>query len=227
MSIRSLSPRLTELRAPECPFDDPYVAVRQTRLVDTKSEPEEAPSEVEELQSLGFRVPLMGEEFEAVEPSGTRIISSHSPASLNSTTPLSPDHPLTHISPTPTPTRSLFHHRTAGMTVRVQLAMFPSHSARVTEAMALSDSAFRKRYRSSYESPSSSSSSALPVQKRYRGTFELILDTNNEGDELGDKDIKEDEEDESLDADDEGERSDDEGHSSDDEGRGLGDEDHR
>ncbi|GJZ09073.1 hypothetical protein Tco_0543356 [Tanacetum coccineum] len=218
MSFRSLSPRLTELRAPECPFDDPYVAVRQTRLVDTESEPEEAPSEAEELQSLGSSVPLMGEEFEAVEPSGTRIVSSHSSASSNSTTPLSPDHPLTHISPTPTPIHSSFHRRTARMTVRVQPAMFPSHSARVTEAMDLSDSAFRKRYRSSYESPSSSSSPALPVQKRYRGTSELILDTDNEGDELGDEDIKKDEEDESLDADDEGERSDDEGHK----GEGLG-----
>ncbi|GKC44259.1 hypothetical protein Tco_1061981, partial [Tanacetum coccineum] len=54
--------------------------------------------------------------------------------------------------------------------------------------------------------------------KRYRGTSELILDTDNEGDELGDEDIKEDE---SLDADDERERSNDKGHRLDDEGRGL------
>ncbi|GJU57482.1 hypothetical protein Tco_1235248 [Tanacetum coccineum] len=116
------------------------------------------------------------------------------------------------------------------MTVCVQPTTSPSHSARVTEAMALLDSAFRKRYRSSYETPSPSST--LPVLKRYRGTFELILDTDSKGDKLRDKDIKEDEEDESLDADDERERSDDEdhgsndeGHGSDDEGHGLGDED--
>ncbi|GKB96506.1 hypothetical protein Tco_0982643 [Tanacetum coccineum] len=66
--------------------DGPYVAVRHARLVDTESEPEEAPSEAEE----------------------------------------------------------------------------------VTEAMALSDSAFHKRYRSSYETPSSSSSTALPILKRER-----------------------------------------------------------
>ncbi|GKE23216.1 hypothetical protein Tco_1434728, partial [Tanacetum coccineum] len=172
--------------------------------------------------SLGYRVPLMGEEFEVVDPSSTRTDLSHSSASLDSTTPLSPDHPLTHISPTPTLTRASFHRRTARMTVRVQPAMSPGHSARVTKAMALSDSAFRKRYRSSYESPSLSSYPALPVRKRYRGTSELILDTDSEGDE----DIKEDEEDESLDADDEGERSDDEGQDLDDEGCGLGDEDH-
>ncbi|GKE31267.1 hypothetical protein Tco_1450589 [Tanacetum coccineum] len=92
--------------------DDPYVVVKQARLVDTESEPEEAPSEAEELQSLGFRVPLMGEEFEAVESSGTRTNSFHSSALSDSTTPLSPDHPLTHISPNPTPTHASFHSRT-------------------------------------------------------------------------------------------------------------------
>ncbi|GKB89083.1 hypothetical protein Tco_0961355 [Tanacetum coccineum] len=64
--------------------------------------------------------------------------------SLDSTAPLSPDHPLTRVSPTPTPTRALFHRRTARMTVRVQPAMSPGHLARVTEAMALLDSGFGK-----------------------------------------------------------------------------------
>ncbi|GJZ01324.1 hypothetical protein Tco_0519285 [Tanacetum coccineum] len=123
--------------------DDPYVAVRQAQLVDTESEPKEAPSEAKELQSLGSSVPLMGEEFEAFKPSGTRTDLSHSSASSDSTTPLSLDHLLTHISPTLTPTRDSFHHRTACMIVRAQPVMSPSHSARVTEAMTLSDSAFR------------------------------------------------------------------------------------
>ncbi|GKF51455.1 hypothetical protein Tco_0147922, partial [Tanacetum coccineum] len=72
---------------------------------DTESEPEEAPLEAEESQALGSRVPLMSEEFEASEPSGTRTISSHSSASSYSTASLSPDHPLTPVSPTLTPTR--------------------------------------------------------------------------------------------------------------------------
>ncbi|GJU35897.1 hypothetical protein Tco_1184251 [Tanacetum coccineum] len=127
--------------------DDPYVAVRQAQLVDTdtESDPEEAPSEVEESQPLGSRVPLVSEEFEAFEP-----------------------------------------------------------LARVVEVMALSNSAFRKRYRSSYEIPSPSLT--LPVQKRYRGTSELILDTNSKGDELRDEDTDEDGEDESLGVDYERER---------------------
>ncbi|GJR75802.1 hypothetical protein Tco_0088167 [Tanacetum coccineum] len=50
--------RLTQL--PE----DPYY---------TKSEPEEAPSKAEESQPLGSRVPFIGEEFEASEPSGDEL----------------------------------------------------------------------------------------------------------------------------------------------------------
>ncbi|GKD18988.1 hypothetical protein Tco_1208146 [Tanacetum coccineum] len=93
-------------------------------------------------------------------------------------------------------------------------------SARIAKAAALSPSSFRKRYRSSYKT-SSSSSLTLPVRKRYRGTSELILDTDSEGDELGEEDIEEDEEDENSNADDEIES-----HGLDDKGHGLGDEDH-
>ncbi|GKE28246.1 hypothetical protein Tco_1443630, partial [Tanacetum coccineum] len=168
--------------------DDPYVAVRQAQLVDTDTE-----------------VPLTDEEFEDSEPSDTRTTSSYSSASLDSTTPLSLDHPLTQT----TPTRASFHHRTARITVLAQPAMSPDHSARVAEVMTLSNSAFHKRYRSFYETPSPSPN--LPVHKRYRGTSELILDTDSEGDELGDEDTEEDREDESSDTDDERERLEDEG----------------
>ncbi|GJS35066.1 hypothetical protein Tco_0533448 [Tanacetum coccineum] len=86
------------------------------------------------------------------------------------------------------------------MAVRTQPTLSPGLSARIAEAVALSPSSFRKRYRSSYETPSSSSSLTLLVRKRYRGTSELILDIDSEGDELGEEDI---EEDESLDVGDE------------------------
>ncbi|GJT18868.1 hypothetical protein Tco_0877574 [Tanacetum coccineum] len=196
------------------------------RLVDTESGPEEAPYEGEELQSLGSRIPLMGKEFVVVEPLGTRTDSSHSSASLDSTAPLSPDHPLTYVSPTPTPTRASFHSRTARMTVRAQPVMPPGHSAKVIEAMALSDSTFRKRYRSSYEKPSLLSSLAFLVRKRYRGTSELILDTDSEEDEIGEEDSNKDEghglDDEDHGLDDEDHSLDDEGRSLDEEGLGLG-----
>ncbi|GKB80005.1 hypothetical protein Tco_0946900 [Tanacetum coccineum] len=203
------------------PFpEDPYEAIRQARLVetDTESEPFEDPTESETPESphtvasptlLPNSTPpaCHAEESEDSDMSGARSTSS------DSTAPLSPNHALTHTSPTPTPTRASFHRRTARMTVRAQPVMSCGHSARVTEAMALSDSTFCKRYRSSYETPSSSSSSAFPVRKRYRGTSELILDTNSE-EEIGEEDTDEDE----------GHGLDDEGHGLDDGGHGLDDE---
>ncbi|GKD07149.1 hypothetical protein Tco_1186834 [Tanacetum coccineum] len=143
--------------------NNPYVAVSQAQLVDTytESDLEEAPSEVEESQSIGSRVPLMGEEFEAFELSGTRTDSSHSSVSSDSTAPLSPDHPLTHVSPTPTPTHASFHRRTAS---------------------------FHKRCRSSYETPSSSLYLALPVWKRYQdadGEGEMSDDKGHGSDDKG------------------------------------------
>ncbi|GKC17777.1 hypothetical protein Tco_1014559 [Tanacetum coccineum] len=109
------------------------------------------------------------------------------------------------------------------MAVRTQPTLSPGMSARIAEAAALSLSSFRKRYRSSYETPSPSSSPTLLVRKRYRGTSELILDTDSKEDELGEED---NEEDKSSDADDERESQglDDKGQGLDDEGQGLDDE---
>ncbi|GJT32729.1 ribonuclease H-like domain-containing protein [Tanacetum coccineum] len=141
--------------------------------VDTKSEPEEAPSVIEEFLPLVSRAPLTNEEFEASEPSDTRIISSHSTTSSDSTTPLSPDPPLTQTAPTPTLSLPLYYRRTTHMAVRTQPTLSPGFLARLTEAMTLSLSSFRKRYRSSYETPSSSSSPApsptLLIRKRHLG----------------------------------------------------------
>nr|GFC41106.1 hypothetical protein [Tanacetum cinerariifolium] len=74
-------------------------------------------------------------------------------------------------------------------------------SARIVETVALSPSSFCKRYRSSYETPSPSSSLTLPIRKRYWGASDLVEYT----------------EDESLDLDTEGEGSEDEGPGSDEE----------
>ncbi|GKF10718.1 hypothetical protein Tco_0048644, partial [Tanacetum coccineum] len=133
-------------RVPVLLPDDPFVVVRQAQLVDTDTESdlEEAPSEIEESQPLGSRVPLMSEEFEASKPSGTRTVSSHSLVSSDSTAPLSPDHPLTHVSPTPTPSRVSLHHRTARMALHTQPTLSLCMSSRIPEASALSLSSFSK-----------------------------------------------------------------------------------
>ncbi|GKC23887.1 hypothetical protein Tco_1026037 [Tanacetum coccineum] len=157
--------------SPVSSSDDPYSIVGQAHTpatIDIESEPEEAPSETEELQPLTtppspdhtptspdctLVSPRTDEEFEAFEPSDTRITSSHSTTPSDSTTPLSSDHQLTQTSPTPMLSRPLYYHRTERMAVRTQPAMSLGLSARVTEAMTLSPSSFRKRYRSSYKTP--------------------------------------------------------------------------
>ncbi|GKC43294.1 hypothetical protein Tco_1061016, partial [Tanacetum coccineum] len=157
--------------SPVPPSDDPYLIVGQVHTpatIDNEFEPAEAPLETKEFQPLVTKTtppssdqtpissnstpvsPLIDEEFEAFEPSDTRITSSHSTAPSDSTTPLSPDHPLTQTSPTPT--RVSYYHSTARMV----------------------------RYRSSYEMPSPSSSLTLPIRKSYRGTSELVEDTKDE-----------------------------------------------
>nr|GEZ42812.1 hypothetical protein [Tanacetum cinerariifolium] len=72
---------------------------------------QEALSEIEEFLPLVSKEPLTDEEFEASEPSDTRITSSHSTTSSYSTIPLSPDHP--HASTSPAPTRVSYYHSSA------------------------------------------------------------------------------------------------------------------
>nr|GEV31812.1 retrovirus-related Pol polyprotein from transposon TNT 1-94 [Tanacetum cinerariifolium] len=69
---------------------------------------------------------------------------------------------------------------TIHMAVYVLPVMSPGLSAGIVEVAAMFDLAFRKRFRSSYDS---SPSPPLPVRKRYRGTSELIIDTDSEEDE--------------------------------------------
>ncbi|GJR88698.1 hypothetical protein Tco_0212709 [Tanacetum coccineum] len=150
---------------------------------------------------VGATVPIESEELEASEPSGVRVISPHSLVSPDSTPPLSPDHSLSYTSPT----RASYYHGTARMAVRTQPAMSLGFSARLIEVIAMSPSSFRKRYRPSYETLSSSSLSTFPSRNRYRGTSELVEDTKEEEEESSElEDEREDAEDEVLGARDEG-----------------------
>ncbi|GKD03066.1 hypothetical protein Tco_1178040, partial [Tanacetum coccineum] len=121
--------------------------------------------------------------------------------SLDFTVPLLPDHPLTHASPTLIP----ILRRAACMVVHVPPAMSPGLSASIAVVGAMSDSMFRKRFRSSYESLPSSSLPDLPLWKFYWGTYELVEDEEEEDEddeEEEDEEIKE--RDEGLAAGDEG-----------------------
>ncbi|GKF79528.1 hypothetical protein Tco_0235096, partial [Tanacetum coccineum] len=95
----------------------------------------------------------------------------------------------TQTSATSTPPRAFYYRSTARKAVHMQPTLSPSYSAKLTKAMTLSPSSFHKRYRSSYETPSSSSLSSpassltLPARKRYQGTSEFIADTNTKSEE--------------------------------------------
>ncbi|GKE44541.1 hypothetical protein Tco_1471825 [Tanacetum coccineum] len=92
----------------------------------------------------------------------------------------------------------------------------------------MSDSAFRKRFRSSYESSPSSSPPDIPLRKRYQGTSELVEDDKeeDEDDEEEDEEIEESSDSDSVseDTEDEGPITEDEDPITRDEGLAVRDE---
>nr|GEW30920.1 RNA-directed DNA polymerase, eukaryota [Tanacetum cinerariifolium] len=196
--IQRLSHRSTKLEAPEC------LSRYLMTLIWQLAPSSDHNSISSDLTPVSF---LIDEEFEASKPSNTRITSSHSTTPSDSTTPLSPDHPPTQTSPTLT--QVSYYRNIVRMAMHTQPTLSPGMSARITEATALSLFSFRKRYRSSYETASPSSSLTLLIRKRYRGTSELV------------EHIK----DESSDLDTKGEGYKDEGPGSEDEGHGSEDGD--
>ncbi|GJU72979.1 hypothetical protein Tco_1264384 [Tanacetum coccineum] len=202
--------------------DDPYEAIRQAYLVgtDTESEPFEDPVETKTPESLPNSTPptCHVEESEGSDTSGARFTSS------DSTAPLSPDHPLTHTTPNLVPVLC----RTARMAVRVPPTMSLGLSISMAEVAVMSESAFRKRFRSSYESSPSLSPPDLPSRKRYRGTSELVEDDEEEDEEIEESldsdSMSEDAEDEGPTAEDEDPAAGDKGLAAGVEGPGMGDE---
>nr|GEX72683.1 hypothetical protein [Tanacetum cinerariifolium] len=155
--------------------------------MDTDSEPFEGEAETPKSPHTVAPPTCLVEESDGNGTSGARSMSSDSIA------PLSPDHLLTHTTHVLVP----FLRRTTHLAMRVPPVM--SHG------LYVSDLKFRKRFKSSYDS---SPSPTFLVRKRYKGTFEIILDTDSEGDELGEEEDKEVEE--SLDLDSKSEDAEDE-----------------
>nr|GEV41645.1 hypothetical protein [Tanacetum cinerariifolium] len=152
-----IPPPLPIAPPPVPPSVNPYLIVRQTHTpatIDTEFEPKEDPLDTEEFRPLAART--------------TPPSSDHTPMSSESTS----FHPsLT----SPTPTRVSYYRNTIRMAVRTQPTLSPGMSARIAKAAALSPSLFRKRYKSSYETPSPPSSSTLPIRKRAFRSCELAL----------------------------------------------------
>ncbi|GKA96374.1 hypothetical protein Tco_0818469, partial [Tanacetum coccineum] len=130
--------------------------------------------------------------------------------------------PPTLLSESTPPVLVPIFRKTARMAVRAPPAMSSSLSTSMAEVAAMSESAFRKRFRSSYESSPSVSSPDLPLRKRYRGTSELVEDSEEDDEE--DEEIEEsmDSDSVSKDAEDEGPTVEDEDHAAEDEGLTAG-----
>ncbi|GKA99611.1 hypothetical protein Tco_0827605 [Tanacetum coccineum] len=183
---------------------------------DLETETPESPHTIASPTSLPDSTPptCHGKESEGSDTSGARSTSS------DSTAPFSPDHPLTHTTTAFVPSLC----RTARMAVRVSPAMSPSLPVNIAEVAAMSDSAFSKRFRPSYDSSPSSSPPDLPSRKHYRGTSELVEDEKEEDDKEKEEDEEDEEVEESSDSDSESEDAEDEGPIAGDEGPTAGDE---
>nr|GEV95009.1 hypothetical protein [Tanacetum cinerariifolium] len=116
--------------------EDPYEAIRQAYLVgtDTESEPIEGEARTPESPQIVAPPTCHVEESKGSGTSGARSTSS------DSTTPLSPNHPLTYTTPVLVPILC----RTTRMAMRVLLVMSHGLSAGMAEMAAMSDSSFRK-----------------------------------------------------------------------------------
>ncbi|GJW17030.1 hypothetical protein Tco_0024466 [Tanacetum coccineum] len=186
-------------------------------------------------QSSRVPVPLPEDPYEAIRQAYLDGMDTESEPFEDPVETKTPESPLTVAPPTSLlestpPTLVPILHRTARMVVRVPPAMSPGLSASMAEVAAMSESAFRKRFRSSYESSSSSSPPDLPSWKRYQGTSELVEDDEEDDDEeyeeieesLDSNSVSEDAEDEGPTAEDEDPTAGDEGLAAGDEGPGMG-----
>nr|GEU35614.1 DNA-directed DNA polymerase [Tanacetum cinerariifolium] len=176
---------------------------------DTESEPFKGEARTPESPHIVAPLTCHVEESEG---SGTFDVRS---TSSNSIAPLLPNHPLTHTTPVLVP----ILYRTIRLAVCVPPVMSHSLSAGMAKVAAMSNLAFCKRFRSSYDCLPSPT---LPVRKRYKGTSEPILGTDSKEDEELEESLDSDSK--SPDVDDESYGLDGESHGVDDESHGLDDE---
>ncbi|GJS62838.1 hypothetical protein Tco_0677402 [Tanacetum coccineum] len=129
-------------------------------------------------QSSRVPIPLPKDPYEAIRQAyldGTNTESKPFEDPVETETPKSPHTiaPPTSLPESTPPTLVPILRRTTCMVVRVPPAMSPGLSASMENVAAMSESAFHKRFRSSYESSPSSSLPDLPLRKRYWDTSEL------------------------------------------------------
>ncbi|GKC90667.1 hypothetical protein Tco_1151316 [Tanacetum coccineum] len=155
----------------------------------------ESSTHADEAQSSRVPMPLPEDPYEAIRQAyldGTDTESEPFKDPIDTETPesllaIAPPIPLSESTP---PVLVLILRRTAHMVGHVPHEMSSGLSAGMAEMEAMSESAFRKRFRSSCESSLSVSPPDLPSRKSYCGTSELVED-NEEDDDEEDEEIKE------------------------------------
>ncbi|GJR36289.1 hypothetical protein Tco_1211973 [Tanacetum coccineum] len=193
----------------------------------------ESSTQADGAQSSRVPVPLPEDPYEAIRQAyldGTDTESEPFEDPIDTETP---ELPLTiappiSLSESTPPVLVPILRRTARMVVRVPHAMSSGLSASMAEVAAMSESAFRKRFQTSCESSPSVSPPDLPSRKRYRGTFELVKDSEEEDEEIEESmnfdNLSEDTEDEGPTTEDEDPAAEDEGLTARVEGPGIDDE---
>ncbi|GKD84014.1 hypothetical protein Tco_1350853 [Tanacetum coccineum] len=178
----------------------------------------ESSTQADRAQSSRVPVPLPEDPYEAIRQAYLDGMNTESEPFEDLIETETPELPLTVAPPISLSESTLLVlvpilHRTARMAMRAPPAMSSGLFVNIAEVATMSESAFRKRFRSSYESSPSVSPPNLPSRKRYRGTSELVEDSEV------DEEI-----DESLDSNSIGEDAEDEGSTTKDEDPAAGDE---
>ncbi|GKE56805.1 hypothetical protein Tco_1495990, partial [Tanacetum coccineum] len=155
----------------------------------------ESSTQADGAQSSRVPMPLLEDPYEAIRQAyldGTYTESEPFEDPIDTETPELPltIAPPTSLSESTPPVLVPILCRTARMAVRVPPAMSSGLSSSMAEVIAMSESVFRKRFWSSYESLPSVSPPDLPSRKRYRGTSELLED-GEEDDNEEDEEIEE------------------------------------
>ncbi|GKC88482.1 hypothetical protein Tco_1149131 [Tanacetum coccineum] len=191
----------------------------------------EISTQADRAKSSRVPVPLLDDPYQAIRQAyldETDTESEYFEDPVKIETPESPHTiaPPTSLPENTPPTLFPILRRTARIVMHVPPAMSPDLSVSMAEVAAMSDSAFRKRFRSSYESLPSSSPPDLPSWKRYRGTSELVEDDKEGDNEEDDEEIEESSNSDSVseDAEDEGPTAEDKDPAAGDEGFAAGDE---
>ncbi|GJZ62416.1 hypothetical protein Tco_0618553 [Tanacetum coccineum] len=182
-------------------------------------------TQADEAQSSRVPVPLPEDPYEAIRQAyldGTDTKSEPFEDPIETETLESPHTiaPPTSLFESTSSTLVLILRKTARMDVRVPPEMSSGLSASMAVVAAMSEFAFYKRFRSSYESSPSSSPPNLLSRKRYQGTSELVEE--DEEDEEIEKIL--DSNNVSEDAEDDGPIVEDEDPAAGDEGLAAGDE---